>query len=84
MALALHGGGRRRALAAAAAAFLNSLVAEPPIKPGTPDPHTPPAPGELRPETHIQLGPVTQFVTALVRAHNKLPQPHHGIDHKSG
>ena len=32
-------------IAAAAGAFLKSLVAEPPIKTGTPDPYTPPKPG---------------------------------------
>ena len=36
-------------VAAAAAAFLKTLVAEPPIKPGTPDPYTPPKPGECKP-----------------------------------
>jgi hypothetical protein len=32
---------------------LNTLAAEPPIKAGTPDPYTPPAPGELRPEEQL-------------------------------
>jgi hypothetical protein len=32
-------------MAAAAGAFLKSLAIEPPIKPGTPDPYTPPEPG---------------------------------------
>ena len=36
-------------IAAAAGAFLKTLVAEPPIKPGTPDPYVPPKPGELQP-----------------------------------
>jgi hypothetical protein len=40
-------------VAAAAGAFLKTLVAEPPIKPGTPDPYTPPKPGELRAEDHL-------------------------------
>jgi arylsulfatase len=71
-------------MAAAAGAFLKSLAAEPPIKPGAPDPHTPPGPGELRPEEHIQLGVITQFVTALVREHTEMPQPGHGIGHQSG
>ena len=43
------------------------LVAEPPIKPGTPDPYEPPKPGELRPQTHLQIGPIMQYVTTLVR-----------------
>jgi len=34
-------------MAAAAGAFLKSLAIEPPIKPGTPDPYTPPKPGQL-------------------------------------
>lgn len=33
-------------MAAAAGAFLKSLALEPPVKPGTPDPYTPPRPGE--------------------------------------
>jgi arylsulfatase A-like enzyme len=71
-------------MAAAAGAFLKSLVMEPPIKPGTPDPYTPPEPGEMRPEEHLQIGPITQFVTSLVRAHDEPPDPHHGLDHASG
>ncbi len=62
-----------RPMAAAIAAFLNTLAAEPPIKPGTPDPYVPPEPGELRPEEHLQIGPITQYVTALVRATGGLP-----------
>jgi hypothetical protein len=65
-------------MAAAAAAFLKSLAAEPPIKPGTPDPYPPPQPGELRAEEHLQVGPITQYVTALTRSHDQLPDPHHG------
>jgi arylsulfatase A-like enzyme len=70
--------------AAVAGAFLKSLAAEPPIKPGTPDPYTPPRPGELRPQTHLQLGPILQYVTALVQEHAELPDPHHGMEHQSG
>ena len=55
-------------MAAAAGAFLKTLVMEPPIKPGTPDPYLPPKPGELRPEEHLQIGVITQYVTALTRA----------------
>lgn len=47
-------------IAAAAEAFLKTLAAEPPIKAGTPDPYTPPKPGELLPQQHIQLGPIIQ------------------------
>ena len=71
-------------MAAAAGAFLKSLAVEPPIKPGAPDPYTPPKPGELRAEEHIQLGPIIQFVTSLVRSHDELPDPHHGLEHQSG
>ena len=71
-------------VAAAAGAFLKSLVVEPPIKPGTPDPYVPPGPGELRPETHLQIGPILQYITTLVRSHDELPDPGHGIAHQSG
>ena len=71
-------------MAAAAGAFLKTLAMEPPIKPGTPDPYTPPAPGEWRPETHIQLGPITQFNTVLVKSHDEPQQPDHGLEHQSG
>ena len=71
-------------MAAAAGAFLQTLAMEPPIKPGTPDPYTPPEPGEMRAETQIQLGPIIQFVTALVKTHDELPDPHHGIEHQAG
>jgi hypothetical protein len=54
------------------------------IKPGTPDPYTPPKPGELRPEEHLQIGAVTQYVTSLVKSHDDLPEPHHGIGHTAG
>ena len=55
-------------MAAAVMAFMKTLILEPPIKPGTPDPYTPPKPGELRPEEHIQMGPILQFVTTLAKA----------------
>jgi arylsulfatase len=42
---------------AAAAAFLMTLATEPQIKPGTPDPYTPPKPGDMRVEQHLQVGP---------------------------
>ncbi|GAB3787573.1 sulfatase-like hydrolase/transferase [Nocardioides ungokensis] len=76
-------------MAAAAGAFLKSLAMEPPIKPGTPDPYTPPAPGQLVPQEHVQIGPIVQYVTTLhhpdgqaadVREH----QPEHGLSHASG
>ncbi|MGW4336735.1 hypothetical protein ACWEK5_28600 [Rhodococcus koreensis] len=44
-------------VAAGAGAFLKSLAVEPPIRPGTPDPYVPPEPGELQPQTHLQIGP---------------------------
>lgn len=71
-------------MAAAALAFLKTLAVEPPIKPGTPDPYLPPRPGELRPQTHVQIGVITQYVTALVRDHDELPDPHHGFEAASG
>ena len=70
-------------VAAAAGAFLSTLVREPPIPPGTPDPYTPPPPGEWQAEDHIQLGPITQHVTVLTRA-NPSPSPHASIEHQAG
>ena len=71
-------------IAAAAGAFLESLASEPPIKPGTPDPYTPLKPGEMRAEEHLQIGPITQYVSSLVRTHDELPAPHPGLDQASG
>ena len=69
---------------AAAGAFLKTLAAEPPIKPGTPDPYEPPEPGEYRPESHLQLGPIVQYVTTMAQTHDELPAPHVGIEHQTG
>jgi arylsulfatase A-like enzyme len=72
-------------MAAAAGAFLKSLAIEPPIKPGTPDPYTPPEPGQLVPQEHLQIGPITQFVTTLHHPDGRPPadvrqhQPEHGV-----
>ena len=76
-------------MAAAADAFLMSLAMEPPIKPGAPDPYVPPKPGDLHAEEHLQIGPITQFVTTIHqrngKKHNgKMPQPEHGLAHRSG
>jgi arylsulfatase len=71
-------------IAAAAGAFMKTLALEPPIKPGTPDPYEPPKPGEMRPQEHVQLGVITQFVTSLVRAPNGPMAPEHGIEHQTG
>jgi arylsulfatase len=71
-------------IAAAAETFLMTLAVEPPIKPGTPDPYTPPAPGELQAQTSIQIGPITQYVTALVHTNGTVQQPDHGLAHQSG
>jgi arylsulfatase len=71
-------------MAAAAAAFLRSLAVEPPIKPGTSDPYKPPKRGEFRPEEHIQLGVITQFVTTLVKAKDELSQPDTGMGIQTG
>jgi hypothetical protein len=43
-----------------AGAFLKTFAKEPPIKPGTPDPYTPPGPTELRMEEHLQIGAITR------------------------
>jgi arylsulfatase len=64
---------------------LKSLVAEPPIKTGTPDPYTPPRPDQVRPEQHVQLGPVIQEITEiLVTDGGGTGAPHHGIPHVTG
>jgi arylsulfatase len=77
-------------MAAAAGAFLKSLAIEPPIKSGTPDPYTPPKPGQLVPQEHLQIGPIVQFVTTLHYPNGGPPasvqqhQPEHGLSHASG
>ena len=71
-------------VAAAINAFLMSLAAEPPIKEGTPDPYAPPQPGEWQPQSSIQLGPITQYVTSLVKVHDEMPQLHGGVQHQAG
>jgi arylsulfatase A-like enzyme len=71
-------------MAASIGAFMKTLAIEPPIKPGTADPYVPPKSGELRPETHLQLGVITQFVTTLVRAQEGASPPQSGIEHQAG
>jgi arylsulfatase A-like enzyme len=71
-------------MATAAGAFLKTLVAEPPIKAGTPDPYVPPKPGELRAEEHVQIGPIIQYVTSLVKTSDGAMEPDHGLHHASG
>jgi hypothetical protein len=77
-------------MAAAAGAFLKSLAIEPPIKAGTPDPYTPPKPGQLMPQEHLQIGAIVQFVTTLHHPNGGPPpdvrqhQPEHGLSHASG
>jgi arylsulfatase len=76
-------------MGAAAGAFLKSLAIEPPIKAGTPDPYTPPEPGQLIPQEHLQIGPIVQFVTTLHHPDGQPPpvhqhQPEHGLSHPSG
>jgi arylsulfatase len=71
-------------MAAAVGAFLKTLAAEPPIKPGTPDPYEPPKPGELHTEEHIQLGVITQYVTTLVREVEEATPPHPWFEGHSG
>jgi arylsulfatase len=74
---------------AAAGAFLKSLAIEPPIKPGTPDPYTPPQPGKLIPQEHLQIGPIVQYVTTLHHPDGQPSdvsqhQPVHGMSHPHG
>jgi arylsulfatase A-like enzyme len=76
-------------MAAAAGAFMKTLAMEPPIKPGTPDPYTPPAAGTLIPHEELQIGPITQFVTTLHYPNGKQHdvadlQPEHGMSHFHG
>ena len=71
-------------MAAAAGTFLLSLAKEPPIKPGTPDPYTPPTAGEWQAQTHLQIGPIIQFGTSLVKTHDDVQQPDHGVVHQAG
>ncbi len=72
-------------IAVAARRFLLTLAMEPPIKPGTPDPYTPPPPGEWQSQTSLQIGPIIQFVTSLVKTYDEVQQPDHGIEvHQAG
>jgi arylsulfatase len=71
-------------MAAAAGAFFKSLMLEPPIRPGTPDPYTPPGPGEFRIEQHLQVGAVLPYVTSLVQTPDQPSDPHHEIGHSAG
>ena len=71
-------------MAAAADAFLASLVKEPPIKPGTPDPYVPPKPGDMQAQTRLEIGILTQYVTTLVHEHDETPTIHAGIEHQTG
>jgi arylsulfatase len=34
--------------------------------------------------SRLQLGPITQYVTALVKPEDRVPQPPHGIEHQTG
>ena len=38
----------------------------------------------LFPRTHLQIGAIMQYITTLVRSHDELPDPGHGIEHQSG
>ena len=66
-------------MAAAVVAFLKTLAIEPPIKTGTPDPYTPPKPGEWRLEQHLQIGVIPQYVNSLTRTPEEPQAPEHGI-----
>ena len=72
--------------AAVAGAFLKSPAVEPPIKPGTRDPYVPPKPGEIQIDEHLEIGPITHYVTTLHQQDGKnhngnAPQPDHGMAH---
>jgi len=75
---------------APAGAFLKTLALEPPIKPGTPGAYTPPKPGKPRPQERVEIGPIIQFVTSLVktaagdRAGPRGIAPEHGLQHSTG
>jgi arylsulfatase len=71
-------------MAAAAGAFLKSLAIEPPVKPGTPDPYTPPEPGQLVPQEHLQIGPIMQYVTTLHHANGGPPADVRQHEHDTG
>ena len=65
------------AMAAAVGAFMKTLVAEPPINPGTPDPYTPPKPGTYKAQTHLQLGVITGGGTEVRRQAGQPPAGRH-------
>ena len=45
----------------------------------------PPPPGEWQSQTSLQIGPMIQFVTPLVKTHDEVQQPDHGIQvHQAG
>jgi arylsulfatase len=71
-------------VAAAAGTFLASLATEPPIKPGTPDPYTPPSAGEWSPQATLQIGPITQYLSTLVSTTGVVHQPDSGLEHQAG
>ena len=71
-------------MAAATSAFLMSLAMEPPIKAGTPDPYTPPHPGEWQPrDPHPARAdhPVRHVARQDPR---RTQQPDHGLEHQAG
>lgn len=72
------------AMAAAAAGFFRTMVIEPPIKTGTPDPYLPPDPGKWVPEEHIQIGYIMNYTTYLTRTLETIPPADHGIYHEAG
>ncbi|HEY6428987.1 MAG TPA: sulfatase-like hydrolase/transferase, partial [Acidimicrobiales bacterium] len=71
-------------IAAAVSAFLMTFATEPPIKEGTPDPYTPPKPGDWQAQSNLQIGPITEYVTSLMRTHDEVPHIHGGIEHQAG
>jgi arylsulfatase len=63
--------------ALAAMTFLKSLAAEPPIKPGTPDPYVPPKPGDWVVEEELQVGAITKYAAVLHPSNGGPPKPAH-------
>ena len=69
-------------MAAAAAAFLKTLAQEPPIKPGDSRPiHTAQARRAYAPRNTSRSDRSRSRTTTLVKAHEQLPGPPHGIEH---
>jgi arylsulfatase len=69
-------------IALATTAFLKSLAAEPPVKPGTPDPYVPPKPGEWVVEEELDVGAITKYAAVLHPSNGNGGAPKPAHDHK--